>query len=77
MATPSGGRIDTVMQEKRLFPPPPKFAARARIKSFEQYQQLWEKAAADPPAFWASLARDELHWFAPLLPRAFPRPPSR
>jgi len=59
----TGGQIDTVMQEKRLFPPPREFAARARIKSLEEYQELWDRAAADPPRFWADLAREELHWF--------------
>ena len=54
-----------VMQETRLFPPPQEFAARARIKSLDEYQQLWDEAAADPPAFWAKLANDELHWFEP------------
>ena len=38
---------------------------RARIKSLGEYQQLWDKAAADPPKFWADLAREELHWFEP------------
>ena len=61
----TGGQIDTVMQEKRLFPPPKEFAARARIKSLEEYQELWDRAAADPPRFWADLAREELHWFKP------------
>ena len=61
----SGGQIDTVMQEKRLFPPPKEFAAKARIKSLDEYQELWDEAAADPPKFWAELARDELHWFQP------------
>jgi acetyl-CoA synthetase len=61
----SGGQIDTVMQEKRLFPPPQEFAAKARIKSLDEYQNLWDEAAADPTKFWADLARDELHWFQP------------
>ena len=61
----SSGQIDTVMQEKRLFPPPKEFAARARIKSLDEYQKLWDQAALDPPKFWADLARDELHWFQP------------
>ena len=65
MAASTGGQIDTVMQEKRLFPPPKEFAARARIKSLDEYQSLWDEAAADPPKFWADLARDELHWFRP------------
>src|SRR5262245_27986822 len=65
MAAQAGGSIDTVMQEKRVFPPPAAFAAQARIKSLNEYQELWNHAAADPPKFWATLARDELHWFTP------------
>jgi acetyl-CoA synthetase len=53
------------MNERRLFPPPKEFAARARIKSLSEYQALWDQAAADPPKFWADLARTELHWFQP------------
>jgi acetyl-CoA synthetase len=60
-----GDQIDTVMKEKRLFSPPKEFAKRARIKSLEEYQALWDEAAADPPKFWAELARNELHWFKP------------
>jgi len=60
-----GGQIDTVMREDRLFPPSAEFSSKARIKSLAEYQTLWEQAAADPPAFWAELARDELHWFEP------------
>ncbi len=65
MATTSGGQIDTVMQEDRLFPPSAEFSAKSRIRSLEEYQQLWDRAKADPPAFWAELAREELHWFEP------------
>jgi acetyl-CoA synthetase len=64
MAADSGG-LDTVMHESRLFPPPKEFAQRARIKSLDEYQSLWDEAAADPPKFWADLARDDLHWFEP------------
>ena len=53
------------MQEARLFPPPPEFAAKARIGSLAEYEKLWNEAKADPPAFWAKFARDELHWFKP------------
>src|SRR5687768_9581519 len=65
MSAQSGGQIDTVMQEKRLFPPPKEFSARARIKSVEEYQRIWDQAAADPAKFWGDLAREELHWFKP------------
>ncbi|HEX5472471.1 MAG TPA: acetate--CoA ligase [Lacipirellulaceae bacterium] len=59
------GKIDTVMQEKRLFPPPKQFAAHAQFKSLEDYQSIWDTAAADPPQFWAQMAHEELHWFKP------------
>lgn len=59
------GDIHTVMVEKRLFSPPTEFSSKARIKSLEQYQQLYDTAAADPEAFWADQARQKLHWFEP------------
>ena len=55
--------IESILQEKRLFPPPAEFSQNAQIKSLEDYQQLYEKAKADPQKFWASLAEQELHWF--------------
>jgi len=57
--------IESILQEKRLFEPPTEFAAKAQIKSFEDYQQLYEQAKADPVAFWESLAKSELHWLKP------------
>ena len=59
------GSIDTVMQEERLFPPPAELSAGARVKSLEEYEQLWNKVAADPVAYWEQTGRDELHWFEP------------
>ncbi|MEM8678891.1 MAG: acetate--CoA ligase [Planctomycetota bacterium] len=58
------GQIDTVLHEDRLFPPPAAFAERAVIGSMEAYQELWNRAQADPLAFWAEQA-EELHWFEP------------
>ncbi|TRU83900.1 MAG: acetate--CoA ligase [Microcystis novacekii Mn_MB_F_20050700_S1] len=55
--------IESVLQENRLFPPSAEFSQNATIKSFEEYQQLYAKAKADPQAFWAELAEKELHWF--------------
>ena len=59
------GSIDHVMHEGRVFPPSAEFSAAARIMSMEEYQALWDRAAADPEAFWDGLAREELHWFEP------------
>ncbi|TWT38098.1 Acetyl-coenzyme A ligase [Posidoniimonas corsicana] len=64
MADPHG-QIDNVMHESRLFPPPAEFSKQSRIPSREAYDQLWERAAADPTKFWADLAKEELHWFEP------------
>ncbi|HEX6963296.1 MAG TPA: acetate--CoA ligase [Lacipirellula sp.] len=65
MSQSSTGKLDNVMREDRVFPPPAEFSARARIKSMDEYQKLWDEAAADPPAFWARIAKEELHWFKP------------
>ncbi|MEZ6137950.1 MAG: acetate--CoA ligase [Pirellulaceae bacterium] len=59
------GDIDSVMIEARLFAPSPEFSAGARIKSFEEYQDLYDRAAADPEKFWGDEAREHLHWFEP------------
>ena len=55
--------IESILQEKRLFHPSAAFSQNAHIKSLEDYQRLYEKAKADPQAFWADLADTELHWF--------------
>jgi acetyl-CoA synthetase len=65
MSQQSTGHLATVMQEDRVFPPSAEFSARARIKSMDEYRRLWDEAAADPAAFWAKLAKEELHWFEP------------
>ncbi|TVQ45182.1 MAG: acetate--CoA ligase [Gloeocapsa sp. DLM2.Bin57] len=57
--------IESILQEKRLFNPPAEFAARAQVKSFTDYQQLYEQAKADPVGFWEKLAKEELHWLQP------------
>jgi acetyl-CoA synthetase len=64
MAEGKSGQISTVMKEDRLFPPPADFAAKARIGSMEQYEQLWKEAEKDLEGFWGKMA-GELHWFAP------------
>lgn len=60
----SGGKIENVMQESRLFPPTKDFASKASIKSLEEYEAIYNEAKADPIAFWDKQAQ-ELHWFKP------------
>jgi acetyl-CoA synthetase len=55
--------IESILQENRSFPPPAEFSQQAQIKSIEEYEQLYDRAKADPEAFWAELAERELDWF--------------
>ena len=48
MAAQAGGKIDTVMHEKRVFPPPRDFAAKARIKSLDAYERLYVDVLKEP-----------------------------
>ncbi|MBV9216488.1 MAG: acetate--CoA ligase, partial [Acidobacteria bacterium] len=54
--------IESILNEDRVFLPPAEFAAGAHVKSFEEYERLYEEAAADVPAFWAKQA-ESLDWF--------------
>ena len=63
MSESTGGSIDNVMQESRLFPPSEEFLNGCEINSMEAYQQLYDRAAEDPVKFWGDLAKEELHWF--------------
>ena len=65
MSSSASGSVTTVMHEDRLFPPTKEFASRARIGSLAAYEKLWNEAAQDTEAFWATLAKQELHWFKP------------
>jgi acetyl-CoA synthetase len=59
----SSSKIESVLQECRTFAPPVELSQNAQIQSMAQYQALYDRAAADPAAFWAELAEKELHWF--------------
>jgi len=56
--------LKSMLLEERVFPPPPAFAAKARVKP-RDLEQMRRRAAADPQAFWADLARQELEWHSP------------
>src|SRR5512146_2138023 len=56
--------IDSVLQEKRLFKPSEEFSKHAHVKSLAEYEAIYNKAEADPEAFWGDIAQ-ELHWFKP------------
>jgi acetyl-CoA synthetase len=52
-----------VLDEKPL-PPPEVFSSRARIKSLDEYHEIYDRAAQDPQAYWAEQA-ELIEWFAP------------
>ena len=59
----SGAVIESVLKERRKFPPSPEFASQAHIKSFEEYQALCAEAENDLEGFWAKIAEENLTWF--------------
>ncbi|HEX2030010.1 MAG TPA: acetate--CoA ligase [Actinomycetota bacterium] len=50
--------IEALLEERRTFEPPPDFRRRANASD----PSVYEEAAADPEAWWASQA-ERLHWF--------------
>jgi acetyl-CoA synthetase len=65
-AKPSAvSRIESVLQEDRVFPPPKDFARRARIKSLAEYRKLYKESIDQPERFWARQAKAELVWVKP------------
>src|SRR5690554_2281366 len=54
-------RIESILKEKRLFEPSAEFVAQANVNA-EDLDALRAEVAADPEAFWARLAREELVW---------------
>jgi acetyl-CoA synthetase len=56
--------FDPHVLEEKPVPPPPEFSKRARVKSLDEYRQLYDRAAKDPEGFWAEQAK-MLDWLEP------------
>ncbi|GGG83471.1 acetate--CoA ligase [Edaphobacter dinghuensis] len=56
--------LDSSLRENRVFAPPAEFAAKAHVKSLEQYEAMYRRSVEQPEKFWAEAA-SELEWFAP------------
>jgi acetyl-CoA synthetase len=56
--------FDPHVLEEKPVPPPPEFSKRARVKSLDEYRQLYDRAAKDPEGFWAEQAK-QLDWSEP------------
>ena len=51
------------MQEKRKFPVPDSFRAKAHISSMEQYEEMYKQSIEDPEKFWGEHAEANLEFF--------------
>jgi len=60
----AAGRVASVMQETRVFPPAAEFSSRARIGSLEEYRRIYDDAARDPEGFW-HVRGQSLPWMKP------------
>ena len=58
-------RIESVLQETRVFQPPPELMKAANISGMAAYEAMCAEAAADFEGFWAKHARSELRWSKP------------
>jgi acetyl-CoA synthetase len=56
--------IESVLQETRVFPPPPEFVAQANVKRAD-FDRMNAAAAADFSGFWGGLARETVLWHKP------------
>ncbi len=63
MENSANSSISSLMTESRRFPPPPEISARAYIKSFAQYKEMYDRSVQDPDGFWLEQAKSFLSWF--------------
>ena len=57
--------IESVLQERRIFPPSAKASEGAAISGMDAYKALTSEAERDYEGFWARLARETLSWHKP------------
>jgi acetyl-CoA synthetase len=57
--------IESVLQERRVFPPSAEAAAGATISGMDAYRALAAEAERDYEGFWGRLARETLSWNKP------------
>ena len=54
--------IESVLEEKRVFPPSKEVSERAYIGSMEEYERLYRESIDDMEGFWARMADEMLDW---------------
>src|SRR3954465_11487830 len=61
----SSSTIESVLQEKRVFPPSPAFVKQANIPGMDAARKMVAEAERDFEGFWAKHARETLNWSKP------------
>jgi len=61
----SNKKIESVLQENRVFPPSDAFVKQANISGMDAYRKLCAEAERDFEGFWARQAREHLLWQTP------------
>jgi acetyl-CoA synthetase len=56
--------IESILKERRVFKPDPKFAKRAHWNA-ATYARMHKEATRSPERFWARMAKEHVHWFRP------------
>ncbi len=54
--------IESLLEERRIFHPPPEFSKKAYIKSLGEYKKIYDSSIKDPASFWEEQA-GELTWY--------------
>src|SRR5512134_90684 len=57
--------IESVLQEKRVFPPAPAFVKQANISGMDAYRKMVGEFERDFEGTWGRLARETLDWAKP------------
>ena len=57
--------IESVLQERRVFPPSAEVTAQATVSGMDAYKALVAEAERDYEGFWGRLARETLSWKKP------------
>lgn len=58
-----GESIISMMDERRVFPPPQEHRDRAHVRSMEEYLAAYRRSMDDPEGYWLHRARELVTWF--------------
>ena len=56
--------IKVLSTESRSFPPSKEFSEKARVRSMQEYEQLYKQSVDNPEKFWDEMAQNNLSWYS-------------